>query len=456
MNEPAANTIYARATAPGRAALAVIRLSGPDCLAALSALGAGCPPPRQASVRRLADPESGRLLDEALVIYFTAPHSYTGEDVLELHLHGGEAVVASILDALARQPQCRAAAPGEFTRRAVLQGKLDLTRAEAVADLIDAETTAQQHQALGQLGGNLRDLFDGWRADLHEALAHLEADLEFADEDLPGGIGRAALARLPALRAAVDAYIGDARGLRVREGVRVALLGAPNVGKSSLLNRLAGRNAAIVSARAGTTRDIIEVAMTLAGVPVTLVDTAGLRAAGDDIEREGVRRALAAAREADIRVLVTAPDAKEDADKGIPAEHGDLPPAAFLLKNKADLQPIDTGANTNIETDSDADNIYSVSALTGAGIDGFVTALSALIQHRYASSGSAVLTRQRHQTILTEVRAGLDRAIDAEARGLELAAEDLRLAARALGRLTGAVDVEALLDIVFADFCIGK
>jgi tRNA modification GTPase len=319
-----------------------------------------------------------------------------------------------------------------------------LTRAEAVADLIDAETTAQQHQALGQLRGNLRDLFDGWRDELHTALAHLEADLEFADEDLPGGIGRAALGALPDLRDKIASFIGDTRGLQLRAGLRVALLGAPNAGKSSLLNRLAGRDAAIVSARAGTTRDIIEIAMTLAGVPVTLIDTAGLRAAGDDIEREGVRRALAAARDADIRVLVSAPDATAE----LLAEEKDLPPPEFHLNNKSDIK-------SDTET-SDAGVTHHVSALTGAGIDGFIDDLSAFLQENYAKTGSAVLTRQRHQQTLAEVQATLTRAIDAETRGLELAAEDLRLAARALGRLTGAVDVEALLDIVFADFCIGK
>ncbi len=444
MNDMTAPTIYACATAPGRAALAVVRVSGPDCQAVLGGFGATCPPPRQASLRRLIHPRTQDLLDEALVLYFAGPHSYTGQDVIELHVHGGAAVVASVLDALAALPNCRPAEAGEFTRRAVLHGKLDLTRAEAVADLIDAETTAQQHQALGQLRGNLRDLFDGWRDELHTALAHLEADLEFADEDLPGGIGRAALGALPDLRDKIAGFIGDTRGLQLRAGLRVALLGAPNAGKSSLLNRLAGRDAAIVSARAGTTRDIIEIAMTLAGVPVTLIDTAGLRAAGDDIEREGVRRALAAARDADIRVLVSAPDATAE----LPAEEKDLPPPEFHLNNKSDLK-------SDTET-SDAGVTHHVSALTGAGIDGFIDDLSAFLQENYAKTGSAVLTRQRHQQILAEVQATLTRAIDAETRGLELAAEDLRLAARALGRLTGAVDVEALLDIVFADFCIGK
>jgi tRNA modification GTPase len=450
MNDKTAQTIYACATAAGRAALAVVRVSGPDCRAVLSGLDATCPPPRQASVRRLCHPHTQDMLDEALVLYFAGPHSYTGEDVAELHLHGGTAVVASVLEALAHLPICRPAEAGEFTRRAVLHGKLDLTRAEAIADLIDAETTAQQVQALGQLLGNLRDLFEGWRNALHTVLAHLEADLEFADEDLPGGLGRSALDTVPELRAAVAGFIGDRRGLQLRAGLRIALIGAPNAGKSSLLNRLAGRDAAIVSARAGTTRDIIEIAMTLAGVPVTLIDTAGLRAAGDDIEREGVRRALAAARDADVRILVSAPDANAE----LPPEEQHLPPPEFHLINKSDLGTASCEASD--PESSDAASVHGVSALTGDGIDEFIEALSAFVREQYASSGSAVLTRQRHQQILTEVLAALDRALASQSRGLELAAEDLRLAARALGQLTGAVDVEALLDIVFADFCIGK
>ena len=258
-------------------------------------------------LRSLHNPKDGALLDEALVVRLQA-HSFTGEAMAELHVHGGLAVIESVLEALSALPGLRAAEAGEFTRRAVLNGKMDLTAAEAIADLIDAEGGAQQKQALAQLRGGLRRRAEGWREGLKTLLAHLEADLEFADEDLPGGIGQKALDGLPALQAELSGALSDDTGLRLRDGLRVALVGPPNAGKSSILNMLAGRAAAIVSARAGTTRDIIEVAMLLAGVPVTLIDTAGLRAAGDDIEREGVRRAIASAEEADIVVWVGAPD----------------------------------------------------------------------------------------------------------------------------------------------------
>ena len=273
-------TIFALSTASARAALAVVRLSGPACDSALVALGVTrLPPPRMAGVRALAAPQNGALLDEALVLRFQAPHSFTGEAMAELHLHGGLAIVESVLAALSALPGLRAAEAGEFTRRAVLNGKMDLTAAEAIADLIDAEGGAQQKQALAQLRGGLRRRAEGWREGLKTLLAHLEADLEFADEDLPGGIGQKALDGLPALQAELSGALSDDTGLRLRDGLRVALVGPPNAGKSSILNMLAGRAAAIVSARAGTTRDAIEVAMLLEGVPLTLIDTAGLRAA---------------------------------------------------------------------------------------------------------------------------------------------------------------------------------
>lgn len=303
-SEPAetlGDTVFALSTAPGRAALAVVRLTGAGAQQALRGLGVKTvPAPRQAALRKLYDPANGALLDEALVLVFEGPNSFTGEDMLELHIHGGLACTQSVLAALAGLPGLRPAEAGAFTRRAVMNGRMDLTSAEAIADLIDAEGRAQQQQALHQMAGGLRDLMTQWRDQLKQILAHLEADLEFADEDLPGGLGRTALVGVPELREAMQNHVQDTRGLRLRDGVRVALLGPPNAGKSSILNALAGREAAIVSARAGTTRDVIEVAMVVGGVPVTLVDTAGLRAAGDDIEREGVRRALRQAEEAEI------------------------------------------------------------------------------------------------------------------------------------------------------------
>ena len=445
-------TIFALSTPPGRAALAVVRLSGAACDSVLGAMGVETlPPPRMASLRRLRDGQ-GRLMDEALILRFVAPHSFTGEDMVELHLHGGAATVEAVLAALADMPDCAAAAGGDFTRRAVMNGKLDLTAAEAIADLVDAEGRAQALQALGQLGGGLRDMLETWRDGLKTALAHLEADLEFADEELPGGLGRAALASLPDLRDAMQAQLNEKRGLRLREGLRIALLGAPNAGKSSLLNNLVGREAAIVSARAGTTRDVVEVAMVMAGVPVTLVDTAGLRDARDDIEREGVRRALQQAELADIQVWLHAPDVESGAP---PAES---PPISegrrYLVMNKTDLTD---GSEQALKAAMGAAD-FAISATTGDGVDALLAALQQDVAALYGGQEAPVLTRQRHYSALAEALAQIDRALAAAESGvgLELAAEDLRLAMRSLGRITGAVDVEALLDIVFADFCIGK
>ena len=434
-------TIFALSTASARAALAVVRLSGPACDSALVALGVTrLPPPRMAGLRALAAPQNGALLDEALVLRFQAPHSFTGEAMAELHLHGGLAIVESVLAALSALPGLRAAEAGEFTRRAVLNGKMDLTAAEAIADLIDAEGGAQQKQALAQLRGGLRRRAEGWREGLKTLLAHLEADLEFADEDLPGGIGQKALDGLPALQAELSGALSDDTGLRLRDGLRVALVGPPNAGKSSILNMLAGRAAAIVSARAGTTRDAIEVAMLLEGVPLTLIDTAGLRAAGDDIEREGVRRALASAEEADIVIWVDAPDVADDAADDMALDWRSA--ADMRLANKSDVaRPDDDGA-------------LRLSAKTGDGAEALLAALGRLVLQKTGSGESAPVTRARHFAILREVLAHIEAAQQADA--LELAAEDLRLAQRALGRMTGTVDVEQLLDVVFADFCIGK
>ena len=434
-------TIFALSTASARAALAVVRLSGPACDSALVALGvARLPPPRMAGVRALVAPQNGALLDEALVLRFQAPHSFTGEAMAELHLHGGLAIVESVLAALSALPGLRAAEAGEFTRRAVLNGKMDLTAAEAIADLIDAEGGAQQKQALAQFRGGLRRRAEGWREGLKTLLAHLEADLEFADEDLPGGIGQKALDGLPALQAELSGALSDDTGLRLRDGLRVALVGPPNAGKSSILNMLAGRAAAIVSARAGTTRDAIEVAMLLEGVPLTLIDTAGLRAAGDDIEREGVRRALASAEEADIVIWVDAPDVADEAADDTARDWRNA--ADMRLANKSDVARLDD------------DGALRLSAKTGDGAEALLAALGRLVLQKTGSGESAPVTRARHVAILREVLAHIEAAQQADA--LELAAEDLRLAQRALGRMTGTVDVEQLLDVVFADFCIGK
>ena len=439
-------TIFALATAPGRSGVAVVRISGPEAGSALAALtGRPVPTPRRAVLTKLRDPRSGDALDDALVLRFTAPASFTGEDVVELHLHGGRAVVTGVIEALATLPGLRLAEPGEFTRRAFENGKLDLTEAEAVADLIDAETTAQRRQALRQMEGALGKLYDGWRERLTRALAHIEADIDFAEDDLPGGVADAVRPVVAGLAGEIAAHLDDGgRGERLREGLHIAIVGAPNAGKSSLLNALARRDAAIVSARAGTTRDIIEVHLDLGGYPVVLADTAGLReAAADEVEEEGIRRARDRAARSDVKVAVfdatTLPDLDAatldliDRDTVVVFNKTDLATANDL---RPDLSPI------------------LVSAHTGAGLKALEEKLTAFSADRLAIGSAPSLTRARHRAALAECRESLLRALSAPLP--ELAAEDVRLASRALGRITGRVDVEDLLDVIFRDFCIGK
>jgi tRNA modification GTPase len=435
-------TIFALATPPGKGGVAVLRLSGSDASAALQALtGASLPTPRRATLHRLRDPQSGDTIDQALVLWFPAPASFTGEDVVELHVHGGRAVATALSEALSRLPGCRPAEPGEFSRRAFENGKLDLTEAEAIADLVAAETAAQRRQALRQLDGELGTLYETWRGKLLRALAHLEAEIDFSDEELPEGMAAAVLPVLGELYAAITAHLDDAgRGERLREGAQIAIVGPPNAGKSSLLNLLAKRDVAIVSAQAGTTRDVIEVHLDLGGWPVTLADTAGLRETADEIEREGVRRAEQRARGADLRLVVLDAAAAET-----PAILQKLiGPGDIVVLNKIDLAP---AAKIPAEA-------LALSVRTGTG----VAELLALLQQRVAAlldGGGMPLTRQRHRLALEECLAALKRA-QAQKALPELLAEDVRLAARALGRITGRVDVEDMLDIVFREFCIGK
>ena len=439
-------TIFALATAPGRSGVAVVRISGPEAGSALTALtGRPLPAPRRAVLTKLRDPRTGDALDDALVLRFTGPASFTGEDVVELHLHGGRAVVTGVIEALATLAGLRLAEPGEFTRRAFENGKLDLTEAEAVADLIDAETNAQRRQALRQMEGALGRLYDGWRDRLTRALAHIEADIDFAEDDLPGGVADAVRPVIAGLADEIAAHLDDGgRGERLREGLHIAIVGAPNAGKSSLLNALARRDAAIVSARAGTTRDIIEVHLDLGGYPVVLADTAGLReAAADEVEEEGIRRARDRAAHADVKVAVFDATTLPDLD---PATLDLIDRDTVVVFNKTDLA-------TAADLRPDLSPIL-VSAHTGSGLKELEEKLTAYSADRLAIGSAPSLTRARHRAALTECRESLLRALDAPLP--ELAAEDVRLASRALGRITGRVDVEDLLDVIFRDFCIGK
>jgi tRNA modification GTPase len=471
---PAVDTIYAPATAPGHAAVAILRLSGPHAGTALVALIGGLPPARLARRVWVRDPDSGEALDDALALWFPGPRSATGEDVAELHLHGGRAVLAAVIAVLRRQG-LRLAEPGEFTRRAFLNGKLDLTQAEAVADLALAETEAQRRQALRQLDGALGVLYRGWSERLLRLLAHLEAAIDFPDEDLPPEIESRAAADIAVLADEIDAHLADGhRGERLRDGIAVAILGPPNAGKSSLLNRIARREAAITSPVAGTTRDVIEVAIDLAGYPVVLADTAGLRETADAIEREGLRRALARAETADLRLFVFDAACPRDA-AGAVAWPG---PDTILVANKIDLLATrenpspasqermtrcgEPGAGIgdsaaarprSFNGGKGAGGAIPVSALTGAGIPELLAALTVRLAERYDGT-APLLTRARHREALEEAVAALRRALVADLP--ELRAEDLRLAWRSLGRITGRVDVEDLLDVIFADFCLGK
>ncbi|MGC2854679.1 tRNA uridine-5-carboxymethylaminomethyl(34) synthesis GTPase MnmE [Novispirillum sp. DQ9] len=441
-----ADTIVALATAPGRAGVAVIRLSGPAAGPALESLIGRRPPPRKAVRARFTDPESGAVLDDGLALWFPGPASFTGEDVAELHGHGGRAVVESLLDVLCRMPGLRVAEPGEFTRRAFEHGKMDLTQAEGLADLINAETEAQARQALRQMDGALARLYEGWRGVLVPLLAHVEAYIDFPDEDLPDSLGTELHDRARDLVRQIRAHLDDGhRGERVRDGLYIAVLGPPNAGKSSLVNAIAKRDAAIVSATAGTTRDVVEVHLDLGGYPAVLADTAGLREAADDIEGEGIRRALARAETADLRVVVFDGEQWPRLDAATAALIDDR---TLVVVNK-----IDRCAEPGRFPIAGQEGM-PISVKTGEGMDVLLFALEAEVRARLETRGAPALTRRRHRAALEDCAAALDRALTAP--GIDLMAEDLRLATRALGRITGRVDVEDLLDIIFRDFCIGK
>jgi tRNA modification GTPase len=440
---PGDDTIFALASAPGRSGVAVIRVSGAAAGNALRALSrAHLPEPRLASLRRLHD-EEGHVLDEALVLWFAGPHSFTGEDIAEFHIHGGRAIRESVLEVLGRIGGLRPAEAGEFTRRAVENGRLDLTRAEAIADLVDAETPAQARQAFRQYDGALADLYEGWRRELAKALAHAEAAIDFAEDEVPEEAATLARAEIAKIIKQIQVHMQDSRrGEILREGLHLAVIGPPNAGKSSLINALARRDVAIVSDIPGTTRDVIEARLNLGGYPVIVADTAGLREAGEAIEAEGVRRALARAESADL-VLLLLDGSAADPLAGLPegaAEHADI-----TVWNKADLtwpKPRDG---------------IRLSLKDGEGLSDLLSALQALAKDRLEGPSEApALTRPRHRHALEEAERALSRAQVAPLDKPELMAEDLRLALRAVGRITGRVDIEELLDIVFRDFCIGK
>lgn len=451
-------TIYALASGAGRSGVAVIRVSGPQAGAALSALmGRTVPAAREATLVRLRHPGTGETLDDALVLWFEGPASFTGEDVAELHVHGGLAVVDGVLAALSSLAGLRLAEAGEFTRRAFENAKLDLTQVEGLADLIEAQTDAQRKQALRQSEGALGRLYDGWRENLVRAMAHFEVELDFSDEELPKDLHTAVVSGVRDLRAAIAAHLADGRqGERLRDGVRMAIIGPPNAGKSSLMNALAQREAAIVSDIAGTTRDVVEVHLNLAGYPLLVADTAGLRETGDAIEQEGVRRARSWAEGADIKLAVFDGEALPTLDA---TTRGLLEQDTLVAMNKSDAQAADFSGGA-FPKDIDGHAVWPLSIKTGAGLDDLLARLAEMVAKRcrVMSDGPAP-TRARHRESLVRTLDALDRFLardNAAHLGAELEAEDLRMAARELGRITGRVDVEDLLDVIFRDFCIGK
>lgn len=441
----ARDTICALASGPLPSAIAVVRISGPAVFEiGKLCLAAGLPPARRARLTKLVD-QAGSQVDEGIAIFFPAPTSYTGEDTLELCLHGGPAVIAHALSALTAIEGVRLAEPGEFTRRAFEAGKLDLTQAEGVADLIEAETLAQKGQALRQLSGGLSETYARWRDELVGLLALVEVMIDFPDEgDVDPAAAGPLRSRVADLTAEVESALGDSGiGERIRDGFRIAIIGAPNAGKSTLLNRLAGREAAIVTSRPGTTRDVIEIRKILGGQVAWIADTAGLRETEDEIEAEGIRRAKMTADDADICILLVEPS---DTDKPPPLPYP--PPKGILVVNKVDVSP----SGQTIDAD------FIISARQGTGVEALEAGLAARVNALAGRVEAPVITRARHREKLSRGLAALSSAGSALDRqlGFELVAEDLRLAIREMQSIIGEIGVEDVLGAVFSRFCIGK
>ena len=440
-------TIFALSSAPGRAAIAVIRVSGPAVPEAVRQLAGRLPAPRRAALMNLRDPGTATLLDQALVLYFEAPLRETGEHIAEFQVHGGRAVIEAVLAALAKIPGCRPAEPGEFVHRAFVNGKLDLTAVEGLADLIDAETEAQRRQAVAVAAGHNARLYDGWRRRLIECQALVESAIDFSDEaDVSDGAVAAADERAASLAAEITDHLsGTVRGEIIRSGFRVVIAGPTNAGKSTLLNALARRDAAIVSAEAGTTRDAIEVHLDLDGLPVIVTDTAGIRETTGMIEQEGIRRTFDRARVADLVIWLDAPDASAPVPDNLIADGADL----LKLATKTDLAAAGLGAAT-------AEPDLRISAITGDGLDALARAIVARARTRLGEGQDLVPISTRQSFHLKQAAGHLQRYLAGRHLDIELRAEELRIAADSLGRLTGKIDAEDVLDQIFSRFCIGK
>jgi tRNA modification GTPase len=441
---PREETIFALSSGRPPSAIAIVRVSGPQAGPALTALAGKTPTPRMATRALLRD-AAQQPIDDAVVLWFPGPASATGEDVAEFHVHGGQAVLAALFAALAAFADMRTAEPGEFTRRAFENGKLDLTEAEGLDDLIHADTDRQRRQALRQLKGLLGDKARDWRAQIIEASALIEAGIDFSDEgDVPAELIAPALARIKVLLREIEEVLAaQGQSERLREGLVVAIAGPPNVGKSTLINLLARREVAIVSPHAGTTRDIIEVQLDLDGYPVTVIDTAGIRETDDPVEQEGVRRARARAADADLVLWLVDGSHQQNRDEGaVPA---------WVVRNKIDLDA-EVGRSRSGQGGPD----FEISASRGDGIPNLIAALVGFAQNYFGTAEGGLIGRARQRQLLTETAFSLRRSISVVGEGEELAAEDLRLAVHSLGRLLGRVDVEDILDVIFKEFCVGK
>jgi tRNA modification GTPase len=446
------DTIFALSSGRPPAAIAVIRVSGPRAALALEQLIGRVPAPRRASLARVRDPANTEVIDEGLALWFPAPNSETGEDMAELQVHGGRAVIAAVLAALGKLPGLRPAEAGEFTRRAFENGRMDLTAVEGLADLVAAETEAQRRQAFRHLKGLLGERAESWRQRLIEALALVEAGIDFSDEgDVPQDLLGRALDLVRPLAEEID-KAGAGQGERLREGLRVAIAGPPNAGKSTLFNRLARREAAIVSPFPGTTRDVLEVHLDLGGYPVTVLDTAGIREANDPVEREGVRRASEQVASADLVLWMV--DAAEPKTASSTCQSATPPgTATWVVVNKIDRV---TKGQISESTFNYMSAVHFISSATGAGVDELVNALLRFAEGFFTAE-PALVARARQRAHLRETALSLQAAREAGHDGREeIMAEHLRLAARALGKLLGRVDVEDVLDVIFRDFCIGK
>jgi len=458
---PREQTIFALSSGRPPSAISIVRVSGPEAATALTLLAGKIPAPRMATRALLRDGHR-QPIDDAVVLWFPGPASATGEDVAEFHVHGGRAILAALFAALSALDHMRAAEPGEFTRRAFENGKLDLTEAEGLDDLIHADTDRQRSQALRQLKGLLGDRARDWRAQIIEASALIEAGIDFSDEgDVSAELIAPALAKIKMLLGEIQHVLAEqGRSERLREGLVVAIAGPPNVGKSTLMNQLARREVAIVSPHAGTTRDIIEVQLDLDGYPVTVIDTAGIRDTDDPVEREGVRRARARAAEADLVLwLVDATHEKKFDEGAAPV---------WVVRNKIDLDAVESDAavlrldaailrrSAGVLEQGRTSADFAISASRGDGIAELISALVGFAQSYFGSGEGGLISRERQRKLLEQTVVSLQRSISVIEHGEELAAEDLRIATRSLGQLLGRVDVEDLLDVIFRDFCIGK